>query len=234
MGACRRENICLMNDISISMRIRNGTVTELDIAIVGNKGSGKTLLLTALGCYELEHGKTVFATYHISFVSSDGRRIEKVDIGRIAEEFETGKRPKLPMGQGLLLMDEGYRGMDSYHSRSKANLIIVDFVMQARKVGLDCYYTTQRFKRLDVNLRLVMDYKILAEKIGDEGFLYNVLNQRYVSEDEFVISLDEAKEIWQYYDSTEVVLPPEISLKKDEAKKMGVRLVKHQIEQVNK
>lgn len=200
------------------------------IGITGNPGAGKTLLLTAIGIDELDHGKTVYSTYHLTYKAKDGHMAQYVDFSKLGVWLQKGH--KLPPNTGLLLLDEGYKGMDARQSRSLANIILSHFILQARKLGLDVYYTAQLFSTVDLRVRRNTEMGIRAvqlevpENPEDENsplvqqFYYQWQDFRTAQIKEFVIDNVFAKEIWQYFDSYEIVKSPLASLDKEAAKKM--------------
>lgn len=157
-----------------------GTESHSIIAIVGNPGTGKSLLLTGLLCWELEHKRTVFSTYHITYptplkqaLAVEGvkntyeltghYRTNFVDFGKLLTLL-MGKRKSYPLGTAVLGLDEVTVGLDSRESKSTANIYLTKCMMQARKLGLDIYFVAQLFSRVDKSLRNMTGLIIVCEK----------------------------------------------------------------------
>ncbi len=211
--------------------------------IVGNLGSGKTLLLTSLAMAELEEGKVVYATYHVHY-KAHGHSVEYVDVGDLLTYFREQQTVFIPESASLMV-DEGYLGTDSRQSTSAANKLMTDFVLQSRHFGLDLYFCVQLASTIDKRIRKLVNNRILAEKLfsnhyDDNGELVTQPYFKYTlvtdSGDyrEMLLSFDQAKEIYPMYDTMEIVEAPMISLDKKIAQQTKKLLQKSSIEKRSK
>jgi hypothetical protein len=195
--------------------------------VVGNLGSGKTLLLTFLGVLEMTEGKQIYSTYHISFETEDGHKPMYVDVGDLSQWMS--RQAKVGMfapHSGILLLDEGYAGMDSRTSSSIANRLLSHFIFQSRKLGLDLFVSAQLASSLDKRVRGLCDAWILAElqprdtvdKNGNVTLSVDDFRYTYAGVDgsfgEFVLAHEDAEKIFPYYSTMEIIQPPMIVLDK--------------------
>ncbi len=194
---------------------------------MGNLGTGKTLLLTLLGTLELENHKAVYSTFHLYYETADHHKPIYVDVGDLSQWMS--RQAKVGMfapHSGILLLDEGYAGMESRTSSSIANRLLSHFVFQSRKLGLDLYVSAQLASSLDKRIRNLCDFWILAELQPREEYdkngnmLSSVDDFRYTyagvdgSFGEFVLAHEDAEKIFPYYSTMEVIQPPMIVLDK--------------------
>ena len=203
------------------------------IGIVGNVGSGKTLLATLAAITDCEEGKNIFANYKINFESSKGNKPEKVDIGKLVTWLNNGKY-HFQLHEALLILDEAYAGLDSRVSSSPFSRYISYFLFQSRKLGYDIVFTCQLSSSVDKRLKNLCDLWIVAEQqaqyIDEENtqvqeyFHYEMVKEgKWLGE--FTISLEEAKAIFPFYATQEIVKPSTLSgSTKDKKKRIHVLL----------
>jgi hypothetical protein len=117
------------------------------VAIVGNKGTGKTLMLCYLGerAY-YKQNRRVYANFHLTKIP-----YQKFDFEMLAELPEE-------MENGIILMDEAHMGADAYEFLSKKSKSITTLATQLRKRKLELYMTTQRFTFISKRLRDLTDF----------------------------------------------------------------------------
>jgi len=200
-----------------------GWKSKLGLAlIVGNLGTGKTLILTILAMLELEDNKKVYSTYHIKYVASNGNTAQFVDAGDLLTYFREQEESFIP-NSSCLMVDEGYLGTDSRQSSSSANKLMTDFVLQSRHFGLDLYFCVQLASTIDKRIRKLIDARVLAEKlwrktVGDDGNekLEPMFKYTYMSASgetgNLQFSNENVSEIYPQYDHMEIVEAPMISL----------------------
>ena len=130
------------------------------VAIVGNKGACKTLMMTYIA--EREHfknGRKIYSNYHLTHIPY--------------ERFTYEMLVDLPeyMMNGVILMDETQMGADAYDFLNKKTRSITTLATQLRKRKLDLYMTTQRFRFISKRLRDLTDYiyalKTYEDSIGE-------------------------------------------------------------------
>jgi len=122
------------------------------VGIIGDVGSGKTLLMTHLAHNLWKQGVRVYANYKLEF--------NHVLIKRI-EDLTT-----IPMGGRVIIcLDEAWLTGDSRSSMSKNNIAWSQFILQARKKRADVLYTVQHQGQIDKRIRINSSYFIKPEII---------------------------------------------------------------------
>ena len=111
---------------------------------MGELGAGKTLGLTALSWQHwFNRQERVFSNYHLFgvpyyFIDS----VDKLDLIR----------------DGFLALDEFWRLVDSYYSRSRKTKITADILARSRKRGLTYCMTAQVMSSISPRVRQVLDF----------------------------------------------------------------------------
>lgn len=116
--------------------------------IVGEMGSGKTLTCTYLGFknwYFRKH--KVYANYHLY---------------KIPYYYIESVRQFDHMRDGVVLLDEIWRILDSRMSRKGVNKFVADILARSRKRSLVYIYTAQVIDTIDKRIRKVMDFTSYA------------------------------------------------------------------------
>ena len=172
------------------------------VGIVGDMGSGKTLLMTALLLNDSKEKKGIFTNYNVKFP----RKL--LDIHEVENLFTIDLKSKISFG-----IDEMHIFMDS-RSASK-NRVISYWILQTRKRGIDLYYTTQYFHQIDRRLRNATLYKIECNNYGDEkspNLMFSVFKRVEMNDDEiwtpikdFIIA--DIHKYFKFYDTTELINP---------------------------
>ncbi len=187
------------------------------LGIVGNPGSGKTLLSTLAAIDALESGKEVFANYPIDYTTADGRRVHVIDIGKLYQMLnETGIQFELH--GAFLILDEAYAGLDSRVSSSPFSRYISYFLFQSRKLGFDIVFTCQLASSVDKRLNKLSDYWVVAEEgadVDDDGmthqcFNYTLTDPNVSSTMEFQIDESLSRAIFPRYQTQKIVRPSEL------------------------
>lgn len=128
------------------------------VVIVGNKGSCKTLFLTVRGEYAAEVEKRkVYSNYKLN------------NIKYFEYDFEMLINLPEEMRDGVILMDEGHMGADAYNFLGKSNKAITKLATQLRKLNLELWITTQRFRFISSRLRELTDLVYTMEAAKDES-----------------------------------------------------------------
>lgn len=116
------------------------------VAIVGNKGSGKTLMMTYIGeRAHFKENRKVYANYHLTEIPY--QKFSYDDLLNLPEEME----------HAIILMDEIQMGADAYEFLSNKSKAITTLATQLRKRDLELYMTTQRFTFISKRLRDLTD-----------------------------------------------------------------------------
>lgn len=118
--------------------------------ITGDIGSGKTVLMTALGHlqYDTKPKTSIYANYEIKGV--DYTPISEVD------DFLN-----IPTPKNLILLDELWKTADARHSMG--NLANVNWAAESRKIGAtetNVIWTGQLYKQLDLRIRELTQFWI--------------------------------------------------------------------------
>ena len=131
---------------------------QLVIAIVGRRGSGKTLLLTELLRDAFEHKRKVIANYHLRFPYTY-LRLE--DVAKLPESIH----------DAALGLDELHMAADSRDFTRKSNRNLSTLFTQMRKRRCTVYYTTQFQSQIDKRIRQHTDVLIHCEPTDVPGVI---------------------------------------------------------------
>ena len=184
----------------------------------------------------MNEGRHVFANFHSTYKSKDGRGIKFVDWPKLMIWLQKGN--KFPLNSATLLLDEAHKGIDSREWKSPVNKILSYFLFEARKLGLDIFYVTQVFMSMDKRVRRNTEFGIqrIYDPNGDDtDFVYSWQNLRTFKIKRLVITLEEARRnLWPYYDTTEHILSPTACLDKATLKSIIEAVDKAELEQWGK
>jgi hypothetical protein len=159
------------------------------IVVIGNVGSGKTQIVTAL-CVEHPQKPNILANYTIKLPNAKKVELDEIDVP----------------GPGIVIFDEAYAALDSYNSGSPVNKFLSFKLFQSRKDEKTFICILQRFKRLDTNFRHLVNLIIRCYKIPG-GFKYQFINPENGKSYYRYIMDKDAKKIWPYYDTYEKIDP---------------------------
>lgn len=125
--------------------------------IIGLPGSGKTYLLAKRGLEDMAKGKEVWANFHLEGAKYFSRLPELIS-------YIKQKLIKKERIQMTILIDEINL---SFPSRMWAKVPgwVLYFWSQTRKFGLDIYYTSQSFKRVDTIIREITNFLWLVRPL---------------------------------------------------------------------
>lgn len=120
------------------------------IGIVGLPGSGKTYLLAKKGLEDIKKGKEVYANFHLEGAKYFSKLTEIINL--IKNKLRNKEEIKM-----TILIDEINL---SFPSRmwNKIPGWVLYFWSQTRKFGLDIYWTSQAFARVDKVIREISNY----------------------------------------------------------------------------
>ena len=128
-------------------------------ALIGDRGDGKTLTLTAIAMTYHRQGQNVYANYTLK-----GIPFKKVDFETLASFPDW-------LHDGVVLIDEAHIGVDAYDFFSNRSRDIVKFTTQLRKRRLSMFYTTQIFTSVARRLRLLTNYTIECFRTETRGVI---------------------------------------------------------------
>lgn len=165
------------------------------IALVGNLGSGKTLLLTIFCRKKIDMKRLVYANYHIK---GQTKLVEPIDL------------LDMPQGKPIFLaLDEIYAWLDSRCSASNSNRVLSYVALQSRKHKVTIAYTAQLGSSVEMRLRELTDLVIECERAKHGGFIYKITWRRFHRTLSRTLFLSEgiAKKYYSLYDTNEVIKP---------------------------
>lgn len=158
------------------------------IIILGNLGSGKTLLLTYLAT---KTKRKIFANYEIYL-----KNYNKLEVDTLLN---------LPNNIDVYL-DEAYTWLESRVSGKALNRYLSYILLQSRKRTLDIYCTAQLFSTLDKRFREKADILIKCEK-KNLGYKYWIYNMNQYTQKILLLPFEKAEKYYKVYDTYEIVEP---------------------------
>lgn len=169
------------------------------IGIIGQLGSGKTLLSTILG-YKIAENPLydgVYANYHIKHPKVKViTPIDMIDIN--------------PQGnkRALIILDEVYAWLDSRVSSSVLNRFLSWIILQSRKRNMDIIFTSQLSSLPDLRLKELSDIVIIAENV-EKGFKYQIIWQKglRILSKKLFLPYEYALKYFDKFDTREIVEP---------------------------
>lgn len=170
------------------------------IEILGERGDGKTLLMTGLGyAFKKYDNFNVWANYNITGYKNRYYNFE--ELSQFPEDLINA----------VVLMDEAHVGVDAYNSLMGSVKNITKFVTQLRKRNVILIYSTQRHNTVAKRLRNMVNYTIEVNKVMDMGeftgyincFVFNrekPLNEDFVKQFTF-----NGNPFFEMYDTGEII-----------------------------
>lgn len=139
--------------------------SELTV-IIGPRGSGKTALMTKLAYDDYtNNGRHTIANYQLGWPFT---YMTYAEIIELPDDLKDAN----------VLLDEIFVGAGSRKSFTKSNIKMTEFVTQIRKRKCDVFYTVQKARLIDVNLRDQTD-TIVETKKSLEGIFEVVVRDRH-------------------------------------------------------
>ena len=159
------------------------------ISILGDVGSGKTLLSTALAIMD---DRPVFANYRIH-----------IDRWKM---FYPETLLKVPFGS-LVIMDEAWSLIESRLTGRGINRFFSYILFESRKLGIDILMTDQLSRTIDPRFRDMTNIEIHCEAaiVGFEYHVFRLSSYRYFVPKTFIIPYEVAELIYPFYDSWEKI-----------------------------
>jgi GTPase SAR1 family protein len=128
-------------------------------AVLGQRGSGKTLFMTYLAHQYHAEGKKIFSNF----------QLKKIPYTPITFA-ELAKLPEW-LYDGVVFLDEIHIGADSYEVFKKSNKMITTFATQLRKRRITLFYSTQVFKMATKRLRDQTNFLMTCDHTQPPGFV---------------------------------------------------------------
>lgn len=183
-------------------------------------GSGKTLLETKM---ILDTKQQVLANYAI--YEDD----EKTKKHPNVKDLEIGELLHLPYEKCYVVLDEAYAYLESRVSMSKLNLYMSYILFQSRKRGITFILTAQLANSLDNRFLNLADIIIVANQVKD-GFMYVITNGRVFRK--ILMNWKQAEKIWNKYDTSQVILPPQIQDLETQVQILDKKKLKQKIDEL--
>jgi len=166
------------------------------VVIVGDLGSGKTLLATLIAAHD---DRPVYANYAMRLDNDRYHQLEP----QMLEKLNT---------PSLIVLDEAYLYLESRLSGRDLNLYMDYILLQSRKRKMDFVLTTQMVSALDKRFRNLADVLIIAERTK-EGFAYHLIFPGKGGNKTFTMTWSTAQKYFPLYDTYEVISPIDDSMR---------------------
>jgi hypothetical protein len=162
------------------------------VSILGDMGSGKTLLATY---FALNDKRKVYSNYEIKIKNY---RDLKPEMLAVMNE------------PSLIIIDEAYTWIESRRSGSDPNQFFSYILFQSRKREMDILLTNQLRSTIDVRFRNLTNYEIYAQHLPDIGFEYYLIKKSSFNTYRpmrFILPYKLAEKIYPKYNSWELINP---------------------------
>ena len=138
--------------------------------IIGNKGSGKTALATAMAYIDFLSGAPTYLNYPVGFkarsnVIDDNGLPSSLSSEDIIELFN---EDPLKLRGATVVFDEAQMAASSRNFFAKSNKKLVEFIAMLRKLKCTLVITSQKFKKVDKWVREDAEYIITMEPENPE------------------------------------------------------------------
>lgn len=111
----------------------------------------------------------------------------------------------------LIILDEAYAWLESRLSGGREiNQYLSYILFQSRKRKMDFILTDQLITTVDVRFRMLTDYHVLCERVGDKGFQYRIIKMnRYKQStvNDLFLPWNMAEKIFPLYNTWEKIDP---------------------------
>lgn len=158
-------------------------------AIIGNIGTGKTLLLVLIAKLANIHNKKIISNFYLSF------KHEKLNIDKFLNQ---------EYSDCIILLDEAYVYLESRISMSLQNRLSSYIVFQARKKNVDIYLTAQLLKTIDIRFRDMLNI-IVYSKLQENSFNYDFYNFTSNKFNSKSLTFENASKFYKYYNTNEII-----------------------------
>lgn len=192
------------------------------IGVGGDLGSGKTIFIVILGLiyHEYYQDPEKIKQEKKTYIPFKGvinlPKKEPVTKYNVYSNFDTTyskkvnpldfMKKKVDLSNCLILLTEAHTFFDSRISGSTANRLQGYFYLQTRKRNTHVIYDAQILSSVDLRLRYVSDYYVLAEQ-NKKGFVYTLFKKEEPVK-QICLSREYAKKhFYNVYNSYEVITP---------------------------
>lgn len=157
------------------------------ITILGNLGSGKTLLMVCLSYYSK---LKVISNFQLSFIHKQ------------CESFNLSMFLRCEYSDCIILLDEAYSYLESRVSGSELNRIMSYMLFQSRKKNVLLYITAQLLSSIDKRYRQLSDIFIIAERKNLDFQYFVYFNNQVTS---FILKFEKMLPFFDLYNTNEVI-----------------------------
>ena len=157
------------------------------ISIIGEIGSGKTLLLTIIGS---KSNREIYSNYVLNLPLYKELRI--INLLSLKDNIE-------------VFIDEAYTWLESRTSSNTLNRYLSYIVFQSRKRTINIYTTSQMFSSVDIRFREQSNIIVKCKRINDDFEYIFYKNNKRVKK--YFLSLKKAEKYFKLYDTKEIVEP---------------------------
>jgi type IV secretory pathway VirB4 component len=160
------------------------------VAVCGQMGSGKTLLMSILGLMLKNDSVPVYANYDLQ---------DSIPVN--------SQSNLIKIANGAICLDEFWLTLDSRNWKN--NVFLTRWINQTRKKNLIVFYTTQSFGQIDIRVRNATDYVIYCENKRKKGYhKYTFINWGIGKvERAFKLLHSKARLFFDVYDTYKVIYP---------------------------
>ena len=162
-------------------------------AVIGDFGTGKTNLLTAIA-FMNKGIRSIFANFTLYDIE-----YTPIDIDDLA---------KFPdwVHDCVILLDEGHVGANIYDVFEERIHDFAEFITQIRKRRVFIFWTSQIFDRVAKPLRLYTKYVFQMEATIYEGISQvTLLDYKNYGQVIYAHQIFDGRPFWEYYDTEEIV-----------------------------
>lgn len=152
-------------------------------------GSGKTLLLTAIG----KCSTKIVSNFALKFPF----------IPFSVNDFIESKYDNC-----AILLDEAYNYMESRIAMDMRNRFMSYMLFQSRKKSVDIFTSVQLISTLDLRLRNLTDCFIYCNGLSVKGFEYDILNVALNKVVHLTLRMESALKLYELYDTNQIIEPP--------------------------
>lgn len=163
------------------------------IAVIGDRGSGKTLTTVNIADEYQKAGIKVFSNF--TLVGIPYKHIKFSDIVEFPEYLH----------DAVILLDEAHIGIDAYDFFKGTVRGITEFSTQIRKRRLVIIYTTQVFTTVAKRLRQQTDYLLYCNELNVKGLIHTQMWDNKTKE--FLHEkVSDLRRYFESYDTNELIL----------------------------
>lgn len=169
------------------------------VAIIGNEGSGKSLLLTIFTLLYKKHNYKILS-------NMQNLKVRDYDLAYIPEMI---KNRELIKEHLMFALDEAYQYIDAREAMTKKNKETSYFLFQLRKFGINLYYTAQFYYSIELRLREITTHVLKPHyDKNSKIMIVEIYNNEDRNLGSFQLKVDE--KVYEFYDTWEFVKGKEL------------------------